>query len=113
MGKHGYRCNTSGIAYQYAREAFGDVSYLKLGMIYPLPDKLIKEFSEKVKVLYVIEELEPFFEEHIRKLGIKVIGKDLLPVTGNTVPTLSGKKYLENKSAERKLRESRFRSDLL
>lgn len=73
---------TSGIAYQYAREAFGDVSYLKLGMIYPLPDKLIKEFSEKVKVLYVIEELEPFFEEHIRKLGIKVIGKDLLPVTG-------------------------------
>jgi len=68
MGSTDIGVITSGIAYQYAREAFGDVSYLKLGMIYPLPDKLIKEFSEKVKVLYVIEELEPFFEEHIRKL---------------------------------------------
>ena len=73
---------TSGISYQYAREAFGDVSYLKLGMVYPLPDKMIEEFAAKVKKLYVIEELEPFFENQIRKLGIKVTGKDLLPVTG-------------------------------
>ncbi len=73
---------TSGISYQYAREAFGDVSYLKLGMVYPLPDKLISEFAASVKKLYVIEELEPFFENQIRKLGIKVIGKELLPVIG-------------------------------
>ncbi len=73
---------TSGISYQYAREAFGDVSYLKLGMVYPLPDKMIEEFAAKVDKLYVIEELEPFFENQIRKLGIKVTGKDLLPVTG-------------------------------
>jgi len=73
---------TSGISYQYAREAFGDVSYLKLGMVYPLPDKLIEEFAGKVGKLYVIEELEPFFENQIKKLGIKVTGKELLPVMG-------------------------------
>ncbi len=73
---------TSGISYQYAREAFGDVSYLKLGMVYPLPDRLISEFAGKVEKLYVIEELEPFFENQIKQLGIKVIGKELLPVTG-------------------------------
>ncbi len=71
-----------GIAYQYAREAFGNVSYLKIGMVYPLPDKLIAEFAKEVKTLYVIEELEPFIEDHVRKLGIKVIGKECLPVTG-------------------------------
>lgn len=73
---------TSGISYQYAHEAFGNVSYLKLGMVYPLPDKLIADFASKVKTLYVIEELEPFFENQIKKLGIKVIGKNVLPVTG-------------------------------
>ncbi|MFZ5988331.1 MAG: indolepyruvate ferredoxin oxidoreductase subunit alpha [Bacillota bacterium] len=73
---------TSGVAYQYAREAFGDVSYLKLGMVYPLPDKLIEDFSKEVKTLYVIEELEAFFEDFIKKLGIKAIGKDVLPVIG-------------------------------
>ena len=73
---------TSGIAYQYAREAFGEVSYLKLGMVYPIPDKLIADFARQVDELYIIEELEPFFENQIRKLGIKVKGKDVLPVTG-------------------------------
>jgi len=73
---------TSGISYHYAREAFGDVSYLKLGMVYPLPEGMIKKFAAEVETLYVIEELEPFFENQIKKLGIKVSGKDLLPVTG-------------------------------
>ncbi|MGI6669303.1 MAG: indolepyruvate ferredoxin oxidoreductase subunit alpha [Acetivibrionales bacterium] len=79
---------TSGISYQYAREAFGDVSYLKLGMVYPLPDKMIAEFAEKVSSLYVIEELDPFIEDQVKKLGIKVKGKDLLPVTGEYSATL-------------------------
>lgn len=79
---------TSGISYQYAREAFGDVSFLKLGMVYPLPDKMIDEFAAKVDKLYVIEELEPFFENQIKKLGIKVTGKDLLPVTGEYTASL-------------------------
>ncbi len=73
---------TSGASYQYAREAFGDVSFLKLGMVYPLPDRLIEEFAGQVGKLYVIEELEPFFENQIKKLGIKVTGKELLPVIG-------------------------------
>ena len=64
---------TSGISYQYAREA-GDVSYLKLGWYYPL-EGLIREFASKVDKLYVIEELEPFFENQIKKLGIEVTGR--------------------------------------
>jgi TPP-dependent indolepyruvate ferredoxin oxidoreductase alpha subunit len=55
----------SGIAYQYAREAFGDgASYLKLGMVYPLPVRLIEDFASKVDKLYVIEELDDIFETH-------------------------------------------------
>lgn len=74
---------TSGISYQYAKEALGDsVSYLKLGMVYPLADELIKEFSENVELCYVVEELDPFFEEHIKALGIKVIGKEVFSMVG-------------------------------
>lgn len=85
---------TSGIAYQYAKEAFGDVSYLKIGMVYPLPDKLIAGFASEVETLYVIEELEPFFEDHIKKLGIKVIGKELLPLMGELSARLIQEKML-------------------
>mgnify|MGYP000238505179 FL=1 len=73
---------TSGISYQYSREAFGDVSYLKLGMVHPLPEKLIREFASRVEKLYVIEELEPFIENCCLRMGIKVTGKELLPVIG-------------------------------
>ena len=79
---------TSGISYQYSREAFGDVSYLKLGMVYPMPDKLIDDFARQVDKLYIIEELEPFFEDQVKKLGIKVTGKELLPVVGEYSATL-------------------------
>lgn len=89
---------TSGIAYQYARDAFGDVSYLKLGMVYPLPDKLFEEFAKEVKVLYIIEELEPFFEDHMKKMGIKVIGKDVLPVISEYSPNLIKEKVLKEQS---------------
>ena len=73
---------TAGIAYQYAREAFGDVNYLKLGLIHPLPDNLLRSFAAKVRKLYVVEELDPFIEEHCAMLGIPVIGKSALPVIG-------------------------------
>lgn len=73
---------TSGVAYQYAKEAFGNVCYLKIGLVYPLPEKLIAQFAGEVKTLYVVEELEPFIENQIKKMGIKVIGKECLPVTG-------------------------------
>ena len=73
---------TSGIAYEYAKEALGDVNFLKLGFVYPLPDALLLEFAKKVKTLYVIEELEPFIEERCALLGIEVIGKSKLPLVG-------------------------------
>jgi len=85
---------TSGIAYQYAREAFGDVSYLKLGMIFPVPDKLIADFAKEVKILYVIEELEPFFENQIKKMGIAVIGKEYLSVMGELSAQIIKEKIL-------------------
>jgi len=71
-----------GIAYQYAKEVFGNASFLKLGMVYPLPEKLIREFASQVETLYVIEELEPFIENSCLGMGIKVKGKDVLPVIG-------------------------------
>lgn len=97
---------TGGIAYQYAREAFGDVSYLKLGMVYPLPDKLIEDFSKQVKTLYVIEELEPFIEDHVRKMEIKVIGKDLLPVMGEYSANLIKEKVLGQRIEEKKISDT-------
>lgn len=93
---------TAGIAYQYAREAFGDVSYLKLGMVYPLPEKLITEFASQVKTLYVIEELEPFIENQICKMGIKVTGKELLSVMGEYSASLIKEKVLGIKAVETK-----------
>lgn len=72
----------AGIAYQYAKDAFPEASFLKLGMVYPLPMKLIQEFADTVKTLYVVEELEPFFEEQIKAAGIEVIGKDRLTLQG-------------------------------
>ncbi len=74
---------TSGICYQYAKEALGDkASYLKLGMVNPLPVKLIKDFAAKVKTLYVIEELDDVIETHCRKNCIDVKGKELFTLQG-------------------------------
>lgn len=71
---------SSGVAYEYAREVFGQkASYLKLGFTHPLPGKKIREFAEKVEKLYVIEELEPYMEEYVRALGFDCTGKDKIP----------------------------------
>ncbi|NLY76558.1 MAG: indolepyruvate ferredoxin oxidoreductase subunit alpha [Tissierellia bacterium] len=71
---------SSGVAYEYAKEVFGDkASYLKLGFTHPLPMKKIKEFAEKVETLYVVEELEPYIEDQVKAHGIKCIGKDKIP----------------------------------
>jgi len=89
----------AGIAYQYAKEALGDkASYLKLGMIHPLPDALIKEFAKNVDVCYVIEELDPFVEDYCKKMGIEVTGKDKLTMLGEYGENLLKKVVLnENK----------------
>lgn len=73
---------TSGIPYQYVREACPDASVLKLGMVHPLPKKLIEEFASKVEKLYIFEELEPVIEEQVRAWGIDVIGKEVFTVQG-------------------------------
>jgi indolepyruvate ferredoxin oxidoreductase alpha subunit len=74
---------THGISYQYAREAFPDASILKLGMTWPLPEKLIRGFAGRVSRLAVVEELDPFIETEIRAMGIEVhYGKGMLPVCG-------------------------------
>ncbi len=69
--------------YQYAREVFGeDACILKLGMTFPLPEKLIRDFASKVDRLLVVEELDPIIEDHCRRLGLAVHGKDMLPMVG-------------------------------
>ena len=71
---------TSGVAYQYAKETFGDdASYLKLGMTFPMPTCLIRDFCSKVDKVYVVEEMDPYIEEHIKMLGIDCLGKDVVP----------------------------------
>ena len=74
---------TSGCSYLYVKEVFGDsVSVLKIGMVNPLPDEMIRTFASKVKKLYVIEELDPVIEDHVKSLGIEVIGKKLFSAVG-------------------------------
>ena len=92
---------TSGISYMYAKEALGDsVNYLKLGMVYPLPEKLILDFAKKCKEIYVIEELDPYIEEHCRALGINVHGKDVFTLLGEYTPQMIKSAVLGVKAPE-------------
>ncbi len=85
---------TSSTSYQYVREVFGDsVSILKLGMVNPLPVNLIKDFAAKVDKLYVVEELDPIIENHVKSLGIDVQGKDLLPICDEFSQNLIAKSF--------------------
>ncbi|MBI9047239.1 MAG: indolepyruvate ferredoxin oxidoreductase subunit alpha [Anaerolineaceae bacterium] len=78
-GSSGLGVITGGIAYQYARDVFPDASILKLGMVYPLPYKMIKKFAESVDKLIVLEELDPFIENQIELMGIEIYkGADVL-----------------------------------
>ena len=87
---------TSGISYMYAKEALGDkVSYLKLGMVYPLPEKKILDFAAKFEKVYVIEELDPFFEEHCKAIGVKnIVGKEAFTMLGEYTPAMIKKAVL-------------------
>lgn len=73
---------TSGIPYQYVKEVLPNASVLKLGLVHPLPKKLIEEFASKVDTLYIVEELEPVIEEQVKSWGIKCIGKEVFTVQG-------------------------------
>ncbi|MBM4429870.1 MAG: indolepyruvate ferredoxin oxidoreductase subunit alpha, partial [Chloroflexi bacterium] len=76
----GIVCN--GVAYQYAREVFPTASTLKLGMTYPVPAGILRQFAAQVQRLIVLEELDPFIEEEIRLLGLPVEGKSIFPMCG-------------------------------
>ena len=85
----------AGTTYVYAREALGEkASYLKLGIVNPLPEKAIIEFAKKVKTLYVIEELDDIIETHCIKLGVKVIGREVFPPLGEYNQSLIAKAIL-------------------
>lgn len=73
---------TSGIPYQYVKEAMPEASVLKLGMVNPLPRKMIEDFASRVDKLYIVEELDPVIEEQVRSWGIKAIGKEIFTVQG-------------------------------
>ena len=93
---------TGGIAYQYAREVFPEASVLKLGLVYPLPQRMILEFADKVERVIVLEELDPFIEDQIRLMGVKLfqpaevmpagsrypMSKSVFPIAGELDPAV-------------------------
>lgn len=86
---------TSGIPYQYVREACPKASVLKLGMVHPLPRKLIEEFAAKVDTLYIFEELEPVIEEQVKSWGIKALGKEIFTLQGEYSANMIREKVLK------------------
>jgi len=79
---------TSGISYLYIKEAFPEASVLKLGMVYPFPEQMIKTFAREIDELFVVEELDPFIELHVKAMGIACRGKELVPSIGELNPRI-------------------------
>ena len=89
---------TSGISYQYAKEALGaKASYLKLGWVNPMPTQIIKDFCEKCDKVYVIEELDGIIESHCRNIGVDVCGKEVFGCIGEISQTIVAEKILGTK----------------
>ena len=98
---------THSTSYQYAKEVFGDqASILKLGLINPLPVKLIQDFAAKVDKLVIIEELDPIIENHCRQMGLEVSGKDVLPIEGEFSQSLIAEKLGVELPAHKALEET-------
>ncbi|MDI7261076.1 MAG: indolepyruvate ferredoxin oxidoreductase subunit alpha [Thermodesulfobacteriota bacterium] len=89
---------TSGVCYNYTKEVFPEYSYLKLGMVWPLPKKLISDFFKKVKKVIIVEELDPFLETEIRAMGYKIFhGKDVVPSIYELSPEIIEKSLKGNR----------------
>jgi indolepyruvate ferredoxin oxidoreductase alpha subunit len=88
-GDHSLGILTNGVAYQYAKEVFPTASVLRLGMTWPLPEQLIRQFASTVEKLIVIEELDPFIEEAVCLMGIPVEGKSIFPLVGELNPRIA------------------------
>ena len=98
---------TSSTCYQYVKEACGDLyPVFKIGMVWPLPDEKIREFAKSVKRLVIVEELDPFIEEHCKSLGLVCEGKDLFPVEGELNQNIIAQKLMNTKTAGKKLDEN-------
>lgn len=92
---------TAGASYLHAKEVFGDdVSYLKVGFSWPLPDKKFREFAEGVETLYIIEENEPYMEQFIKAMGINCIGKEIFSVCGEMSPQIIREAILGEKTED-------------
>ncbi len=85
---------TSGIPYQYVKEALPDVSVLKLGVVNPLPKQMIIDFAKKVDKLIIVEELDPIIEEQVKSWGIPCVGKEIFTVQGEYSANLLKKSVL-------------------
>ncbi len=79
---------SSGISYQYAKDVMPEASFLKLGMVFPLPKAMIKSFASGVRKIFIVEELDPFIEEQVKAMGIEVTGKEVFPLCGELTPGL-------------------------
>jgi indolepyruvate ferredoxin oxidoreductase alpha subunit len=77
---------TSGVCYQYVRETLPNASTLKLGLVHPLPQSLIRDFAAQVDKVYVVEELDPFIEMQVRAMGIEAVGKEIISLCGELTP---------------------------
>lgn len=107
MGDRKLGIITSSTSYQYVKEVFGEnASILKLGMINPLPEKLILDFASKVEKLAIVEELDPIIENHCKQLGLTVTGKDVLPLEGEFSQNLIASKLGAEVPASKSLGEA-------
>ncbi len=90
---------TNGAAYQFAKEALGDkASYLKLGMVNPMPVELIRNFAAKYEKIYIIEELDGIIEQHCRNIGVtNVQGKEIFGCIGEIQQSVIAEKLLGEK----------------
>ena len=79
---------SDGVACQYAREVFKDASHLELTTIYPVPANLIRRFAQEVERVVIVEELDPYLEDEVRRLGIVVTGKEFIPIIGELNPEI-------------------------
>ncbi|MEN6380931.1 MAG: indolepyruvate ferredoxin oxidoreductase subunit alpha [Synergistaceae bacterium] len=93
---------TSGISYNHAKEVFGDeVSYLKLGFTWPLPERLIRKFAGMAETLYVIEENEPYIEDFVKIMGIQCTGREKLPWVDELTPEIIRRAFFTENDEQR------------
>jgi indolepyruvate ferredoxin oxidoreductase, alpha subunit len=78
----------SGVVYEYAREVFPNASFLRLGMVYPIPARMVRDFAAEVRRVIVIEELDPFIEDQVRLAGVPAEGKSIFPSYGELLPAV-------------------------